>query len=133
MSRGGFSCKIHLATDGLGNPLRVRLTAGQSHDSPQAQALLDGLMINTDHVIADRAYAGPIDWLLEHDIIPVIPPHHCSQQPREYDRWLYRERHLIECLVNKLKQFRRIFSRFDKLATRYLGFIHFASALIWLR
>ena len=74
-----------------------------------------------------------IDWLLEHDIIPVIPPHHCSQQPREYDRWLYRERHLIECLVNKLKQFRRIFSRFDKLATRYLGFIHFASALIWLR
>jgi len=55
-SRGGFSCKIHLTVDGLGNPLRVRLTAGQRHDSTQAQALLDGLTF--EQVIADRGYAG---------------------------------------------------------------------------
>jgi hypothetical protein len=45
---------------------------------------------------------------------------------REYDSWRYRERQLVECLVNKFKHFRRIFSRFDKLASRYLGFLHFA-------
>ena len=52
---------------------------------------------------------------------------------REYDRWLYRERHLIECCINKLKHFRRIFSRFDKLDRSYLGFVHFVCALMWLR
>jgi transposase len=52
---------------------------------------------------------------------------------RPYDRWLYRERHLIECFINKLKHFRRVFSPFDKLASRYMGFLLFASSLIWLR
>ena len=55
-SRGGFSTKIHVTVDGLGNPLRVRLTAGQRHDSTQAQALLDGLECR--YVIADRGYAA---------------------------------------------------------------------------
>jgi transposase len=52
---------------------------------------------------------------------------------REYDEYLYQERHLIECFINKIKPYRRIFSRFEKLDSRYLGFLHFASALIWLR
>ena len=52
---------------------------------------------------------------------------------RAYDTWLYRERHLVECCINKLKHFRRIFSRFDKLDRSYLGFLHFICALIWLR
>ncbi len=52
---------------------------------------------------------------------------------RDYDTWLYRERHLIECCINKLKHFRRIFSRFDKLDRSYLGFVHFVCALLWLR
>ena len=51
----------------------------------------------------------------------------------EYDSHIYKERHLIECFFNKLKQFRRIFSRFDKLDVRYLSFIHFAAVLIWIR
>lgn len=49
------------------------------------------------------------------------------------DGWWYRERHLVECFFSKLKHFRRVFSRFDKLARRYLGFIQFTSVLIWLR
>jgi transposase len=52
---------------------------------------------------------------------------------REIDRHLYKERHLIENQIGKLKQFRRVFSRFDKLSKKYLSFIHFASTLIWLR
>jgi transposase len=53
--------------------------------------------------------------------------------PTEYDTWLYRERHLVECCFNKLKHFRRIFSRFDKLDRSYLGFVQFVCAPVWLR
>ncbi|MER3481082.1 MAG: hypothetical protein C4327_11550 [Meiothermus sp.] len=63
----------------------------------------------------------------------VIPPRHNRTQPREYQRELYKECHLIECFIGKLKYYRRIFPRFDKLARNYLAFVHFASALIWLR
>ena len=132
-SRGGFSTKIHVTVDGLGNPLRVCLTAGQRHDSTQAQALLDGY--ECGYVIADRGYAAEAlrDWIIQRGAIPVIPPHQNSKHPHEYDTWLYRERHLVECFINKIKHFRRVFSRFDKLARRYLGFVQLASVLIWLR
>ena len=132
-SRGGFSTKIHVTVDGLGNPLRVRLTAGQRHDSTQAQELLDGY--ECIYVIADRGYAAEAlrDWIIQRGPIPVIPPHQNSKHPHEYDTWLYRERHLVECFINKIKHFRRVFSRFDKLPRRYLGFIQLASVLIWLR
>jgi transposase len=132
-SRGGFSTKIHVTVDALGNPLRVRLTAGQRHDSTQAQSLLDSYAC--EYVIADRGYAAEAlhDWIIQQGATPVIPPHQNSKHPRPYDRWLYRERHLVECFINKIKHFRRVFSRFDKLARRYLGFVQLASVLIWLR
>lgn len=132
-SSGGFSTKIHATVDGLGNPLRLHLTAGQAHDSPHALTLLDGFAFEC--VIADRGYAAQpiVDWIVEQGMQPVIPPHQRATQPRDYDTWLYRERHLIECFFNKLKHFRRLFARFDKLDSRFLAFLHFASALIWLR
>lgn len=132
-SRGGFSTKIHAVVDGLGNPLRLLLTAGQRHDSPYAAALLDGWTF--DRVIADRGYAGQpvIDLVVARGAEVVIPPHQRAKDQRDYDRWWYRERHLVECFFNKLKHFRRVFSRFDKLARRYLGFVQFTSVLIWLR
>jgi transposase len=64
---------------------------------------------------------------------PVIPPRATRKEQYYYDRHLYKERHLVECLINKIKHYRRIFSRFDKLAKRYLGFLSFVGALIWLR
>jgi len=111
----------------------LRLTAGQRHDITQATALLTDFVC--DYVIADRGYAAQpfIEAILATGAIPVIPPHQRSKQQREYDSWLYRERHLVECFISKLKHYRRIFTRFDKLATRYLGFIQFVSTLIWLR
>jgi len=132
-SRGGFSTKIHVTVDGLGNPLRLRLTAGERHDSTKAVEMSEGFACH--YVIADGGYAGQdfINFVLETGAEPVIPPHPSSKQPRPDDVWLYRERHLGECFINKLKHFRRIFSRYDKLASRYLGFLHFVSALIWLR
>ena len=132
-SRGGFSTKIHITVDGLGNPLRLCLTAGERHDSTKALEMLDGF--TCQYVIADRAYAGQeiISFILDAGAVPVIPPHQLSKVQREFDRWLYRERHLVECFINKIKHFPRIFSRFDKLARRYLTFLHFVSMLIWLR
>ena len=132
-SRGRFSTKIHITVDGLGCPLRLRLTAGQRHDSTQALDLLTGLAF--EHVLADRGYAGQdfVDWVIETGAEPVITPHPTARAQHDYDRWLYRERHLVECFINKIKHFRRVFSRFDKLAARFLGFLHFVSVLIWLR
>lgn len=132
-SRGGFSCKIHITVDALGNPLRVCLTGGHRHDSTQAHSLLEGF--DFDRLIADRGYAATdfIEYLLARGIQAVIPPHQRATVLREYDTWLYRERHLVECFINKIKHFRRIFSRFEKLDRSYLGFLHFVSALIWLR
>ena len=86
-------------------------------------------------VIADRAYDSDafLEYIQEQNAEAVIPPRSNRKGRRVYDRHLYKERHLIECFINKIKQFRRIFSRYDKLASRYLGFLYFAGALIWLR
>ena len=132
-SRGGFSTKIHLTVDGLGNPLRFRLTAGQRHDITEAEALIEGYEF--EHIIADRGYAAQdfVDFIHESGAEAVIPPHQCAKTPRDYDEWLYRERHLVECFINKIKHFRRIFSRFEKLDSSYLGFLNFVGILIWLR
>ncbi|MBF6595744.1 MAG: transposase [Thermaceae bacterium] len=61
------------------------------------------------------------------------PPKSNRIQPRDYAAEAYQERHLVECFIGKLKHFRRVFSRFDKLARNFLAFVHFVSALIWLR
>jgi len=132
-SRAGFSTKVHVSVDGLGNPLRFRLTAGQRHDITQAAALLTGL--DYERAIADRSYDADafIDFIFEQRATPVIPPRANRKTPREYDAYRYRQRHLVECFVNKIKLFRHVFARFDKLASRYLGFLHFVGSLIWLR
>ncbi len=132
-SRGGFTTKIHISVDALGNPLRVRLSAGQRHDITQAPALTEGFAF--EHLIADGSYDADdfIDRIVAQQALPVIPSRANRRQPRDYDAHLYRERHLVECFFNKIKHYRRIFSRFDKLDTRYLGFLAFVSALIWLR
>jgi transposase len=132
-SRGGFSTKIHIAVDALGNPLRLILTAGQRHDAPQASALIDGF--EPQVLIADKGYDSDplVKSVTAKGILAVIPSKKNRLVQRECDRHLYRERHLIECFINKLKHYRRVFSRFEKLSKNYLGFLSFVSALIWLR
>lgn len=130
-SRGGLTSKIHLAVDGLGNPLTFSLTPGQTHDITQATALLDG---PAAFVIADKAYdAG---WLIEfieaQSAVPVIPPRKCSPS-RDYDKHLYKERHLVECCINKLKQFRRLATRYEKTACNFLSIVFIAAMTIWMR
>lgn len=132
-SKGGFTTKIHAVVDALGQGLRFRLTPGQRHDITQACDLLKGF--KNAQVIADKGYDSQalIDQLENQNCLPVIPPRSNRKTPREYDKHLYKERHLIECFFNKIKHFRRVFSRFDKSASAYMGFLAFASLIIWLR
>ena len=86
-------------------------------------------------MIADRAYDSDrfLASITSRGAVPVIPSRSNRKQLRSYDSHLYRERHLVECFIGKIKHFRRLFSRFDKLASRYLGFLHFVGALMWLK
>ncbi len=95
--------------------------------------LLDEIQAET--LIADKGYdAGErvIDRLEAAQIRPVIPPKSNRKTPRTYDKALYKARHLIENLFEKLKRYRAIATRYDKTATAFLGAIHLAASVIWL-
>jgi transposase len=122
-----------VTVDALGNPLRFALTGGQRNDITQAEDLIVGL--SCEYVIADKGYDADDfrQTVLEQGAMPVIPARSGRKQPAAHDEWLYRERHLVECFFNKIKHYRRLFSRFDKLDQRFLGFLSLVGALIWLR
>lgn len=132
-SKGGFTTKIHTLVDALGNPLRFILTPGQASEIKQGPKLIEN--IKDAHVLADKAFDCDkfLDQIISQNCTPVIPPRSNRKVQRVVDYYLYKERHLIECFFSKVKQFRRIFSRFDKMAIAYLGFLAFASSIIWLR
>ena len=132
-SKGGFSTKIHAIVDGLGNPLKFILTPGQRNDITQAEFLIKDFKNTT--VIADKGYDSNalIDVIAENQSEAVIPPRKNRKTQRAYDLHLYKERHLIECFFGKIKHFRRVFSRFDKTADAFMGFLNFVATLIWLR
>jgi transposase len=131
-SRGGLTTKIHALVDALGNPVELMLTPGQAHDLACAEALID----NVDPValIGDKAFDSDafVDALTERGITPVIPPKANRLAPRACDFALYCERNLVERFFNKLKQFRAIATRYDKLARNFLAGIQLASAIMLL-
>jgi transposase len=110
------------------------LTSGAAGDNPQAIPLLDG--VQADEVLADRGYdADKTIAYIEDEMhaVATIPPKKSRVAPRACDYAAYKERHLVECFIGTLKYFRRVFSRFDKYARRYLAFVHFASIFTWLK
>ena len=113
--------------------MRFLLTGGERHDITQAEALIADY--DFDRVIADRSYDADdfVQTITDKEAEAVIPPRRNRKQSREYDEHFYKERHLVECFINKIKHYRRIFSRFEKLVSRYFGFLSFVGALIWLR
>ena len=83
-----------------------------------------------DFIIKDpNACLGKDEEFIE----SVIPPHQHAKILCEYDEWLYRERHLVEYFINKIKHFRRIFSRFEQVDSSFLGFLYSTGTFIWLR
>jgi transposase len=127
-----LTTKIHLLVDALGNPVEVMLTPGQAHDLSCAEPLIDAA--DPQALIADKAYDADalIDTLNQREIIPVIPPKANRKTPRDCDFALYCERNLVERFFNKLKHFRAIATRYDKLARNFLAGVQLASAMILL-
>ncbi len=128
-----MSSKIHALCDALGNPLGFHLTPGQDSDLDGADVLIDE--IEADILIADKAYDADervIKRLEATGTEPVIPPKANRKEPREFDKALYKARHLIENFFEKLKHYRAIATRYDKTADAFLGAIHLAASVIWL-
>jgi transposase len=86
-------------------------------------------------LLADKGYDTDeiVSHVTEASARCVIPPKKNRKCQREYDKELYKERHKIECLFGFLKHYRRLFSRFEKIASRFQAFLHFAAALQWLK
>lgn len=133
-SRGGLTTKIHAVVDGQGLPIRLSLAAGQSHDGQAADHLLDHVGAGTI-VLADKAYdADRIHAnLREKGALANIPSKANRRSKPYFSTWLYRERNLIERFFSKLKHFRRVATRYDKLAENYLAMVQLASMRLWLR
>ena len=117
----------------MGNPLRFILTAGQERDIKQAEALIEDM--ERERVTADKGYDADAfrKYIAQSGAMAVIPPKSNRKKQYWYDERIYKERHLVECLFNKVKHFRRVFSRYDKFADSYLSFIQIAATLVWLK
>ena len=128
-TRGGLNTKIHAVVDGLGNPVEFLLSAGNDHDSVHAVELLEKVKISGSHVLADRAYGARAirEYISEHGASYVIPPQSNVSKPWPVDWHLYKERHLVECFFQKIKWFRRIATRYDKLDASFLSFLYLAA------
>ena len=126
--------EILAVVDGQGLPIRLSLTAGQSHDGQVADDLLDHVGAGTI-VLADKAYdADRIrQCLREKGAFANIPPKANRRSKPYFSTWLYRERNLIERFFSKLKHFRRVATRYDKLAENFLAMVQLASMRLWLR
>ena len=122
-----------MAVRGLGCPVRFALTAGQRGDCPQAYALIKGLPAQV--VMADAAYdADPLRRKIAgKGAVAVIPNNPSRARKYTIDKHLYAQRHLIECGFSRLKQFRRVATRFEKTARNYLAIVTIAATVLWIR
>ena len=129
-SRGGFTRKLNLSLSDAWVPLRLILTLGHRNDIMQAPALIQGY--TAKYVIADKAYDSDAfrEEIVSAGGVAVIRPRESRIDPRPYDANLYKRRNIIERFFHRLKQYRRVATRYDKLAIRYLGLVHFAAILI---
>jgi transposase len=136
-----MSTKIHACTDALGNAVRLLATEGQAGDYPQTLPLLKDLRPGKGlaYTAYDSAYESTYDndenraYCAEHGIEAVIPSHPGRVKPAEMDEEIYRDRNKIERFFDRLKQYRRLATRYEKTAVSFLAFWHVAAALDWLR
>jgi transposase len=145
-----LSTKLHLRTDGRGRPLVLLVTPGQRHEVTQLQRLLDGGAVRRTgpdgrpgpgrprqrpaKLVGDKGYSyqSARRLLRRRGIRAVIPTRSDQRRQRSFDRAAYRGRNRVERSVGRLKQFRRVATRYDKRALNYLAWITLAAAVTWL-
>ena len=152
-SRGGFGSKFHVVTDGNGTPLAIDVTAGDVHESTQAESVIGKATATLigqrrqerrrrhkpGKLAGDKGYSSQRlrDWLADQEIEPVIP-HKDNEKARwdpnvKFDREAYRGRAVVEQCVGWLKEFRRIGTRFEKLAVNFHGMLQLAMIRRYLK
>jgi transposase len=135
MSRGGRNTKIHALVDALGNPVSFLLSPGNEHDAVHAVPLLKQVNITGSNILGDKAYGAKAirDYIDSQNATYTIPPQTNINEPWAVDWYTYKERHLIECFFQKIKWFRRIFTRYDKLDSSFLAFVYIAAVSVLLK
>jgi transposase len=147
-SRGGFSTKVHLRAEGGGKPLALVISGGECHESRYVEALLacghvrrgarGRPRVRPKRLVGDRGYSYPtVRRLLARRHIQAVIPRRRDQRPHDrrhapFDRATYRKRNRVERLVNRLKQARRVATRYEKRALHYLAMLTLAALLLWL-
>ena len=113
--------------------LRLLYTAGQVHESTKAEALIAGLQ--AQNILGDKALNSNRfrAHVAQRNMTAVIPSNASRARAIPYDAHLYKERHLVECFINKIKHFRRVATRYDKTIASYASFVAIAGCMIWMR
>ena len=143
-SRGGFTSKFHVRAEGGGKPVAVVVTPGQRHDSMALEPLMErGAVrragrgrprLRPRRVVGDKghSYRRVRNYLRRRGIAATIPTRKDQPRARTFDRARYRTRNLVERLINRFKQYRRIATRYEKRAVNYLAMLMLAAIMMWL-
>ncbi len=143
-SKGGFTTKIHVRCEGWGKPVAIELTPGQAHESTMFERLMEGGAIKRagrgrprrlpNRLAADKAFSNRRirKYLRKRGIGIVIPRKSNEKHRGRFDRDAYKARNIVERMFNRLKQFRRIATRYEKRAQNYKAMLILASILLWI-
>ncbi len=135
LSRGGPTTKIHMACDAHGNPIDFEITGGETHDAKAAPEVIRKIG-EAKNFIADKGYDSEE---IRHQartrgMTPVIPRKSNSKKPNpEFDSFLYKMRHLVENLFARLKHYRSLATRYDKLARNFKSLVYLACSILWIK
>ena len=142
-SQGGFSTKVHVRAEGQGKPMTFVLTPGQRHEAVAFERLMEQGAVKRPgrgrprlrprRVVGDKGYSSrKIRQYLRRRGVRMTIPHKTNERRGRFDRAVYRMRNLVERLINRLKQFRRVATRYEKRGVNYLGMLLLAAIKLWL-